>query len=155
YMLIDRGANKNVAIGSHFAIYRDREVTGLPLTPIGEATVVSVGPVLSVVRITQSRDAVFTRDVVVPRGPARSAGSGQTPGQPSATATAGTLEVTPGPEPPKGMLGAVAAAIQELTEYGRLMAEEQSKAASRHLTAASNIVHRLPRPKQEGQQGTP
>src|SRR5262249_20123617 len=27
FMLIDRGANKNVAIGSHFAIYRDREVT--------------------------------------------------------------------------------------------------------------------------------
>jgi hypothetical protein len=156
YMLIDRGANKNVAVGSHFAIYRDREVTGLPLTPVGEATVVSVGPVLSVVRITQSRDAVLTRDVVVPRGPARPGVSGQAPGwQTSATAAAGTTDIPVGPEPPEGMLSAIAAAIQELTEYGRLMSEEQTKAAARHLRAASNIVRRLPVPEQPGPQGTP
>jgi hypothetical protein len=154
YMLIDRGANKNVSIGSHFAIYRDREVTGLPLTPVGEATVVSVGPVLSVVRITQARDAVLTRDVVVPRGPARPGVSGQAPGW-QTTAAAGTTDIPVGPEPPEGMLSAIATAIQELTEYGRLMSEEQTKAAARHLRAAGNIVRRLPVPEQPGPQGTP
>src|SRR5215471_3022120 len=95
YMLIDRGANRNVAVGSHFAIYRDREVTGLPLTPVGEATAVSVGPVLSVVRITQARDAVYRRDLVVPRGPARAGVSGQAQGwQTSSTGSSGTSEAT-------------------------------------------------------------
>jgi hypothetical protein len=156
YMLIDRGANKNVSIGSHFAIYRDREVTGLPLTPVGEATAVLVGPAISVVRITQSRDAVLTRDVVVPRGPARPGGSGQAPGwQTSASGTAGSSDPAPGPEPPAGMLSAVATAIQELTEYGRLMADGSTKEASRHLRAAHNIVRRLPVPEQPGPQGTP
>ena len=156
FMLIDLGANKKVAIGSHFAIYRDREVTGLPLTPIGEATAVAVGPTHAVVRITQARDAVLTRDVVVPRGPARPGFSGQAPGwQTTASGTAGTSEATPGPEAPEGMLVAVSAAIQELSEYGRLMADGSTREASGHLKAANNRVKRLPRPKIEAQQGTP
>jgi hypothetical protein len=53
------------------------------------------------------------------------------------------------------MLSAIATAIQELTEYGRLMSEEQTKAAARHLRAAHNIVRRLPVPKPFGPQGTP
>jgi hypothetical protein len=156
YMLIDRGADKSVNVGSHFAIYRDREVTGLPLTPIGEATVVSVGPKMSVVRITQSRDAVFTQDVVVPRGPARPGITGQAPGwQTTPAGTAGTSEATPGPEAPKGLLDVVATAIQELTTYSQLMADEKPRQAAGHLRAAHNIVRRLPHPKQDGQQGTP
>jgi hypothetical protein len=156
YMLIDRGVDKNVSVGSHFAIYRDREVTGLPLTPIGEATAVSVGPKMSVVRITYSRDAVYIRDVVVPRGPARPGLSGQAPGwQTAASGTTGSSEATPGPEAPEGLLNVVATAIQELTEYGRLMADGSTKEAEGHLRAANNIVRRLPRPKQEGQQGVP
>jgi hypothetical protein len=157
FMLIDRGADKNVSVGNHFAIYRDREVTGLPQTPIGEATVVSVGPKMSVVRITQARDAVLRHDVAVPRGPARVGGNGQAPGwQTSASSVpAGTSEVTAGPALPESMLGAVATAIQELTEYGRLMADGSTKEASGHLNAASNLVRRLPRPWPDIYQGTP
>jgi hypothetical protein len=155
FMLIDRGADKNVSIGSHFAIYRDREVTGLPLTPIGEATAVSVGPKLAVVRITQARDAVLAHDVVVPRGPARPGASGGASGLP--TSASGGSDGTPeaGSEPPNGTMVAVSTAIQELTEYGRLMSEGSTREASRHLRAASNLVRRLPRPKQETYQGTP
>jgi hypothetical protein len=152
FMLIDRGTDYNVVVGSHFAIYRDREVTGLPQTPIGEATVVSVGPKLSVVRITQARDAVLIRDVVVPRGPARPGGAGQTPGSQT---SASTSQTSPGPGVPEGTLPAIATAIQELTEYGRLMADGSTREASGHLKAASNIVGRLPRPWQDIYQGTP
>jgi hypothetical protein len=52
-------------------------------------------------------------------------------------------------------LNVVATAIQELTEYNRLMADGSTKEASGHLRAAGNIVRRLPRPKQDGQQGVP
>jgi hypothetical protein len=155
YMLIDRGTDKNVSVGSHFAIYRDREVTGLPLTPIGEATAVSVGPKLAVVRITQARDAVLTHDVVVPRGPARPGVSGAAQGLPTSASdgAAGTSEAAPLRE---GILIAVSTAIQELTEYGRLMADGgPTREASRHLSAANNLVRRLPRPRQDTQQGTP
>jgi len=157
FMLIDRGADNNVSVGSHFAIYRDREVTGLPQTPIGEATVVSVGPTLSVVRITQARDAVSARDVVVPRGPARAGGSGAAPGwQTSESGGAtDTPDPTAGPETQAQMLGQVATAIAELSEYGRLMADSSTREALGHLKAAGNLVQRLPRPRQDIYQGVP
>jgi hypothetical protein len=151
FMLIDRGADKNVTVGSHFAIYRDREVTGLPQTPIGEATAVSVGPRLSVVRITQSRDAVLTHDVVVPRGPARAGGSGSAGSQTSAS-DGSEVERT---NTQAAMLAQVASAIGELTEYGRLMADEATREAAGHLKAAGNLVQRLPRPRQDIYQGVP
>jgi hypothetical protein len=154
FMLIDRGADKNVVIGSHFAIYRDREVTGLPQTPIGEATAVSVGPTLAVVRITQARDAVLARDVVVPRGPARAANSGAAGLQTSESGDpTGTSDATP--ETKAQMLGQVASAIAELSEYGRLMADGSTREASGHLKAAGNLVQRLPHPRQDIYQGVP
>ena len=67
FMLIDRGSNHSVALGSHFAIYRDIRVTGAPLASVGEATVVSIGPTMALVRINRARDAIFTGDYVVPR----------------------------------------------------------------------------------------
>jgi hypothetical protein len=67
FMLIDRGTNHSVAVGAHFAIYRDIRVTGAPLAWIGEATVVSIGPTMALVRINRARDAIFTGDYVVPR----------------------------------------------------------------------------------------
>jgi hypothetical protein len=67
FMLIDQGADHRVALGSHFAIYRDIRVPGAPLASIGEATVVSIGPAMALVRINRARDAVFTGDFVVPR----------------------------------------------------------------------------------------
>jgi hypothetical protein len=66
-MLIDRGSNHSVALGSHFAIYRDIRVAGAPLASVGEATVVSIGPTMALVRINRARDAIFTGDYVVPR----------------------------------------------------------------------------------------
>jgi len=53
------------------------------------------------------------------------------------------------------MLSSVASAIQELTAYGKLMSEGSTREAAGHLKAASSLVRRLPRPKQNTQQGTP
>ncbi|PYR31128.1 MAG: hypothetical protein DMF92_06430 [Acidobacteria bacterium] len=67
YMLIDRGEDQGVSPGARFAVYRDLRVGGLPLSAIGEVTVVSTGPTMAVVRINQARDAVQSGDWVVPR----------------------------------------------------------------------------------------
>jgi hypothetical protein len=149
FMLIDRGTDRNVAIGSHFAIYRDREVTGLPLTPIAEATAVAVGPTLSVVRITAGRDAVITGDVVIPRGPA------QTPKNDVEALLPVGVTVPPAIADPNPMLQGVTAAIQELAEYRRLLADGSARDASSHLKNATSIIKRLPRPEQYVVQGVP
>ena len=67
FMLIERGMNQDVAVGGHYAIYRDLKTAGAPLSSIGEATVVSVGPTMALIRINRSRDAVFSGDLAVPR----------------------------------------------------------------------------------------
>jgi hypothetical protein len=67
FMLIDRGMDKSVALGEHYAIYRQPKATGAPLTSIGEATVVSLGPSMALVRINRARDAVFSGDLAIPR----------------------------------------------------------------------------------------
>jgi hypothetical protein len=48
-------------------VYRDVHKPGVPLAPVGEAVVVSVGRALSVVRITAARDAIDRGDFIVPR----------------------------------------------------------------------------------------
>src|SRR5215813_3748971 len=67
FIVIDHGSDRNFAIGSHFAIWRDLQVSGVPLTAVGEATAVSVSPNRSVLLITRTRDAVFKNDIIVPR----------------------------------------------------------------------------------------
>jgi hypothetical protein len=67
FMLIERGMNQDVAVGGKYAIYRDLKTAGTPLSSIGEATVVSVGPTMALIRINRSRDAVFSGDLAVPR----------------------------------------------------------------------------------------
>ena len=67
FMLIERGMNQDVAVGGHYAIYRDLKAPGTPLSSIGEATVVSVGPTMALIRINRTRDAVFSGDLAVPR----------------------------------------------------------------------------------------
>ena len=67
FMLIERGMNQDVAVGGNYAIYRDLKTAGTPLSSIGEATVVSVGPTMALIRINRSRDAVFSGDLAVPR----------------------------------------------------------------------------------------
>jgi len=67
FIAIDHGADRDITVGSHFAIWRDLQKTGMPLTAIGEATAVSVGPSRAVLVVTRARDAVFKDDVIVPR----------------------------------------------------------------------------------------
>jgi len=67
FMLIDRGMDKSVSLGEHYAIYRNLKADGTPLASIGEATVVSIGPKMALVRINRARDAVFSGDFAVPR----------------------------------------------------------------------------------------
>jgi hypothetical protein len=67
FIVIDHGDDRNIMIGSHFAIWRDLQASGVPLTAIGEATAVSVSPNRSVLLVTRTRDAVFKSDIIVPR----------------------------------------------------------------------------------------
>jgi hypothetical protein len=66
-LTIDRGSEQGVTPGWRFAIYRDLNVSGLPLTSIGEGVVLSTGQGSSLAQITKSRDAVVPGDYVVPR----------------------------------------------------------------------------------------
>jgi len=67
FAMIDHGFDRNIHVGTRFAVYRDLEVAQNPLKRIGEVIAVSVGPSLTVVRVTTARDAIFVGDVVVPR----------------------------------------------------------------------------------------
>ena len=67
FALIDRGSEQGVAPGQHFAVYRDLRTGGMPLTSIGEVTVVSTSKSVALTRITRVRDGVRSGDYVVPR----------------------------------------------------------------------------------------
>lgn len=67
FMVTDVGEARGAAPGARFAIYRNVGVAGLPLAAVGEAVVVFVDPQTSVVRLTRTRDAIYTGDLVVPR----------------------------------------------------------------------------------------
>jgi hypothetical protein len=68
-VVTDAGEAKGVAAGDRFAIYRDVQRPGVPLFAIGEATVESVAPDSSLVRIVRSRTSVTSDDLFVPRRP--------------------------------------------------------------------------------------
>jgi hypothetical protein len=67
FMLMDGGSEQGIAPGARFAVYRDVHVGGMPLSSVGEAVVVTTGATRSVVRLTQTRDAVQAGDYLVPR----------------------------------------------------------------------------------------
>jgi len=67
FATIEHGVDRNIRVGTRFAIYRDLQLSQNPLKRIGEAIAVSVGPTLTVVRVTSARDAIFSGDVMVPR----------------------------------------------------------------------------------------
>ena len=67
YMVIDAGLSRGAQPGARFAIYRDHHVAGLPLAPVGEAVVMRADADTAVVRLTVTRDAVRTGDLVIPR----------------------------------------------------------------------------------------
>ena len=67
FATLDHGLDHNVKVGVRFAVYRDLRLTDNPLKRIGEAIAVSVGPTMTLVRVTSARDAIFTGDIMVPR----------------------------------------------------------------------------------------
>jgi len=67
FATIDHGVDHNIRVGTRFAVYRDLQLSKNPLKRIGEAIAVSVGPTMTLVRVTSARDAVFTGDFMVPR----------------------------------------------------------------------------------------
>jgi hypothetical protein len=67
FATLDHGLDHNIRVGVRFAVYRDLQLVDHPLKRIGEAIAVSVGPSLTLVRITSARDAIFAGDVMVPR----------------------------------------------------------------------------------------
>ena len=67
FATIDHGVDRNIRVGVRFAVYRDLKLAQNPLKRIGEAVAVSVGPSMTLVRVTSSRDAIFTGDLLVPR----------------------------------------------------------------------------------------
>ena len=67
FMLIDWGADHGVTPGTRLAIYRDVRTPGLPLASVGDAVVITVGPMLSLTRISRARDAVQSGDYVAIR----------------------------------------------------------------------------------------
>lgn len=66
-MLADIGQGQGVSPGARYAIYRDVKVPGVPLAAVGEAIVISVGDTASILRLTQTRDAITAGDLLIPR----------------------------------------------------------------------------------------
>jgi hypothetical protein len=66
-MVMSSGTDQGVAPGARFAIYRDVRIGGMPLASVGEAVVMSAAKTESVIRVTQTRDAVQPGDYLVPR----------------------------------------------------------------------------------------
>jgi hypothetical protein len=67
FATIEHGLDRNVKVGTRFAVYRDLQLSQNPLKRIGEAIAVSVGPSMTLVRVTSARDAIFIGDLMVPR----------------------------------------------------------------------------------------
>ena len=66
-MVMSSGTDQGVAPGARFAVYRDVQAGGMPLASVGEAVVISAARTESVIRLTQTRDAVQPGDYLVPR----------------------------------------------------------------------------------------
>jgi len=67
FATIDHGVDRDIKVGARFAVYRDLRLSQNPLKRIGEAIAVSVGPSMTLVRVTSARDAIFAGDLMVPR----------------------------------------------------------------------------------------
>ena len=67
FMIIDRGQEDGVAVGSRYAIFRDLKVDDVPPVNFAEAIVVAAQEENAIIRITSSRDAVTYGDTLVAR----------------------------------------------------------------------------------------
>jgi hypothetical protein len=66
-VLIDVGADRGLAPGTRLAVYRDVRTADMPLSAIGDAVVVTVGPSIALARVTRARDAVLMGDYMFVR----------------------------------------------------------------------------------------
>jgi len=67
FVLIDRGSQHGMAPGVRVALFRGLRTSRMPLAPVGEAIVITVGPEMSLMRITRARGAIHRGDFVAPR----------------------------------------------------------------------------------------
>jgi len=67
YFVVDRGSNHGVTAGAQFVVYRDKLQPDIFLVELGEAIAVEVGPGVSTLRATVSRDAFRSGDYVALR----------------------------------------------------------------------------------------
>ena len=135
YVMIDHGADRNITVGAHFGVWRDLQTNGIPLTAIGEATAVNVGPSMSLLLVTKARDAVFSNDVVVPRLDTGVAAAPVSPGSPAASAAPSRADVEL----------MYARALRQLNEYKALMDGDAPVDASERLQAARQTLEQLQR----------
>ena len=67
HFLVDRGSNHGVTAGAQFVVYRDKLEPDVFLVELGEAVAVDVGPGVSTLQVTVSRDAFISGDYVALR----------------------------------------------------------------------------------------
>ena len=67
FFLLDRGSDHGISKGSQFVLYRDKIQAQNFLYDLGEAVAVDVAPQSSTLRITVSRDAIQSGDLVALR----------------------------------------------------------------------------------------
>ena len=67
YFVIDRGSNHGIAAGAQFVVYRDKLEPDVFLVELAEAVAVDVGPEISTLQVTVSRDAFASGDYVALR----------------------------------------------------------------------------------------
>jgi hypothetical protein len=62
-MLINRGSDHGVHAGQSLTIFRDTVAGAGPVFEVGRATILSVRPQTSLIRVEASRDAVYIGDL--------------------------------------------------------------------------------------------
>jgi hypothetical protein len=67
FMIVDRGSDHGVTVGSRFVVYRDKHQAKNFLYDLGEAIAVDVRPETSTLQVTVSRDAFMAGDYVAIR----------------------------------------------------------------------------------------
>jgi hypothetical protein len=67
FVVIDVGLGRGAEPGARFAIYRDLQLAGMPLAPVGEAVVMQADADTAVVRLTATHDVVRQGDLMIPR----------------------------------------------------------------------------------------
>jgi hypothetical protein len=67
FFTIARGSSEGITVGAQFVVYRDKKENNNFLFELGEAVAVSVGPQLSTLQVTLSRDAFAEGDYVAER----------------------------------------------------------------------------------------